>query len=578
MSSRAGHSLRETRSLPNLWDVAAFLLVLGVVALLAWGSREMAATFVPGKIVPSLSLDPRHLPYYALRTVIRMGAALCLSLAFTLTYGTLAAKSRRFSPILVPTLDILQSVPILGFLSVTVTGFIALFPGSLMGVEAASIFAIFTSQAWNMAFSFYQSLKTIPRDLGEAATLFGLSGWQRFWRVEAPFAVPPLVWNIMMSVSGGWFFVVASEAITVGKTAVTLPGIGSYVALAIHRQDMGAIAWALATMLAVILLYDQLFFRPLVAWAEKFRVELSQARIAPESWVLTLFARTRFLGRALSLAGALPERLTERLPRKRRPRTGEHRHRGRPAARIMDRAWNTAFAAVALWALWKLARFVSMVPFGEILSVFGLGLATMARVAVLLILASLLWVPIGVTIGLNPRWTTRVQPVAQFLAAFPANLLFPAAVVLIVRFRLNPEIWTAPLMILGTQWYILFNVIAGASAIPNDLREAAANLGLSGWELWRRLILPGIFPSLVTGLVTASGGTWNASIVAEVVSWGPTTLTATGLGSAIARWTEQGDYPHIVLGIAVMSMYVVCLNRFFWRRLYLLAQTRYRLD
>lgn len=244
----------------------------------------------------------------------------------------------------------------------------------------------------------------------------------------------------------------------------------------------------------------------------------------------------------------------------------------------MDRAWNTAFAAVALWALWKLARFVSVVPFDEVLSVFGLGLATMARVAVLLIMASLFWVPIGVTIGLNPRWTTRVQPVAQFLAAFPANLLFPAAVVLIVRFRLNPEIWTAPLMILGTQWYILFNVIAGASAIPNDLREAAANLGLSGWELWRRLLLPGIFPSLVTGLVTASGGTWNASIVAEVVSWGPTTLTATGLGSAIARWTEQGDYPHIVLGIAVMSMYVVCLNRFFWRRLYLLAQTRYRLD
>ena len=246
--------------------------------------------------------------------------------------------------------------------------------------------------------------------------------------------------------------------------------------------------------------------------------------------------------------------------------------------RTIDRGWNTVFALAALYGLWKLATFVSVIPPREVLSVFGLGLVTLARVTVLLALASLLWIPVGVRIGLNPRWATRIQPVAQFLAAFPANLFFPVAVVLIVRFRLNPEVWTAPLMILGTQWYILFNVIGGASAIPNDLREAAANLGLSGWELWRRLLLPGIFPSLVTGLVTASGGTWNASIVAEMVSWGPTTFTATGLGSAIARWTEQGDYPHIVLGIAVMSTYVVCFNRLFWRRLFLLAQNRYRLD
>lgn len=578
MPSHATDSSRRALTTPNAWDLAAFSLVMGLVALLAWGSREMALPFVPGKTAPSLSLDPWHLPYYALRTVIRMGAALALSLAFTLVYATLAAKSRRLGPILVPALDILQSVPILGFLSVTVTGFIALFPGSLLGVEAASIFAIFTSQAWNMAFSFYQSLKTVPRDLGEAATLFGLSPWQRFWRVEAPFGVPPLIWNIMMSVSGGWFFVVASEAITVGKTAVTLPGIGSYVALAIHRQDLRAIAWALTAMLVVIFLYDQLFFRPLVAWADKFRVELTPSRVAPESWFLTIFTRTRLLGRIANLAGTLPEMLLERLPRRR----FLHRQRksllSPPMERTIEWGWNVAFAAAALWAFWKLARFVSVIPPGEVLSVFALGLATMARVAVLLALASLVWVPVGVKIGLNPRWTTRIQPVAQFLAAFPANLLFPVAVVLIVRFRLNPEIWTAPLMVLGTQWYILFNVIAGASAIPNDLREAAANLGLSGWELWRRLLLPAIFPSLVTGLVTASGGTWNASIVAEVVSWGPTTLTATGLGSAIAHWTEGGDYPHIVLGIAVMSIYVVCLNRLFWRRLYLLAQTRYRLD
>ncbi|MBT1075337.1 ABC transporter permease [Geobacter grbiciae] len=571
-------NFRGKLTTPNAWDLAAFFLVMGIIALLAWGSREMALPYVPGKTVPSLSPDPWHLPYYALRTVIRMGAALGLSLAFTLTYATLAAKSRRLGPILVPALDILQSVPILGFLSVTVTGFISLFPGSLLGVEAASIFAIFTSQAWNMAFSFYQSLKTVPKDLGEAATIFGLSPWKRFWRVEAPFGVPPLIWNIMMSVSGGWFFVVASEAITVGKTSVTLPGIGSYMALAIHRQDLGAIGWALATMALVIFLYDQLFFRPLVAWAEKFRVELTESGAPPESWLLTIFTRTRLMGRLLRLVGTLPAQLAEHFPRPRRIRRQSGRSIRPEIQRTIDLAWNAIFALAALYGLWKLATFVSVIPLREVLSVFGLGLATLARVTVLLALASLLWVPVGVRIGLNPRWATRIQPVAQFLAAFPANLFFPVVVVLIVRFRLNPEIWTAPLMILGTQWYILFNVIAGASAIPNDLREAATNLGLSGWELWRRLLLPGIFPSLVTGLVTASGGTWNASIVAEMVSWGPTTLTATGLGSAIARWTERGDYPHIVLGIGVMSIFVVCLNRLFWRRLYLLAQTRYRLD
>ena len=563
--------------LPYFWDIAAFALVMGLITLLAWGSRQMAVPYIPGEQIP-LSLDPVHLPMYALRTVLRMVAALIASFAFTFTYATVAAKSRRAESILVPLLDILQSVPILGFLSITVTGFIALFPGNLLGVEMAAIFAIFTSQAWNMAFSFYQSLKTVPKELQEASDLFGLSSWQKFWKLEAPFATPNLIWNTMMSVSGGWFFVVASEAITVGKTAVTLPGIGSYVAQAIQSKNLSAIGFALLTMLIVILVYDQLLFRPLVAWAEKFKFELTESQDAAESWILTLFQRAHVLRNLVK--GIINEwtKLIERLPKLPR-RTHKFKESSILVIKIQGYTWYGILICGMSAGVWMLMNFVmSGVDHAEILKVFMLGLITLTRVMVLLLLASLLWVPMGVIIGLNHRLATKVQPLAQFLAAFPANLFFPVAVFLLVRYRLSPEIWTAPLMILGTQWYILFNVIAGASAIPTDLREAAKNLGLSGWRLWKHLLLPGIIPSLITGLITASGGTWNASIVAEVVSWGSTTITATGLGSYIAQWTEKGDYPHIVLGIAVMSLYVVFFNRFFWRRLYNMSQTRFRLD
>jgi len=563
--------------LPYFWDIVAFALVMGLITLLAWGSRQMAVPYIPGDQI-QLSLDPVHLPMYALRTVLRMVAALIASFTFTFTYATLAAKSRRAETILVPLLDILQSVPILGFLSITVTGFIALFPGNLLGVEMAAIFAIFTSQAWNMAFSFYQSLKTVPKELQEASDLFGLSSWQRFWKLEAPFATPNLIWNTMMSVSGGWFFVVASEAITVGKTAVTLPGIGSYVAQAIQSKNLSAIGYALLTMLIVILVYDQLLFRPLVAWAEKFKFELTESQDGAESWILTLFQRAHVLR---SLAKRIAKQwitFIERLPKLPR-RTLSFKESSSLVMKLQGFTWYGILISGMTFGAWMLMSFVmSGVDHVEIARVFMLGFITLTRVMVLLLLATLIWVPLGVIIGLNPRLATKVQPLAQFLAAFPANLFFPVAVFFLVRYHLSPEIWTAPLMILGTQWYILFNVIAGASAIPTDLREAAQNLGLSGWRLWKHLLLPGIIPSLITGLITASGGTWNASIVAEVVSWGSTTITATGLGSYIAQWTEKGDYPHIVLGIAVMSIYVIFFNRFFWKRLYNISQTRFRLD
>ena len=560
---------------PNLWDVALLPIVFGLLALLAWGALQMDAPYDVGTPLP-LSLDPANLPYYLLRSALRMLAALGLSLAFTLVYALLAAKVPALERVLIPFLDILQSIPILGFLSITVTGFIALFPGNLLGVECAAIFAIFTSQAWNMTTSLYQSLRTVPTDLVEASSMFHLSPWRRFWRLELPFAVPGLVWNMMMSVSGGWFFVVASEAITVSGQTIMLPGVGSYIALAIQERDLAAIGYAILAVLAAILAYDQLFFRPLVAWAEKFKFEQSAGEEAPESWLLTLMQRARFFRAASRLPKGLWRTILNIMPR--RPQRARA-----PAAEWLlppwlDKVWNGVLLAGVLLAVGWVSIFVhGAVGFGEIVEVLFMGAVTALRIIVLIALASLVWVPVGVWIGLRPRMAGRLQAVAQFLAAFPTNLVFPVVVMLIVHFKLNVEIWTSPLMVLGTQWYILFNVISGASSLPSDLKDAAGNLGLKGWLRWKRFILPGIFPSYLTGAITASCGSWNASIVAELVTWGDTRLVATGLGSYIADATGSGDFPRIALGIAVMCVYVMGFNHFVWRRLYVLAAERLRI-
>ena len=561
---------------PNRWDIVLLPLVTGALFLLAWGGGQMTQPFRPGEPI-ALSLDPANLPGYALRTTLRMAVAMLASLLFTFAYATLAARSARAERILVPLLDVLQSVPILGFLSITVVGFIKLFPGSLLGPECAAIFAIFTSQAWNMTFSLYASLRMIPKDLYQVAAVFRLSAWQRFWRLEAPYAVPGLVWNAMMSVAGGWFFVVAAEAISVGGYDIKLPGIGSYIALAIRQKDLAAIGWAIAAMLAVILATDQLVFRPLAAWAERFRFEFTASQETPRSWLLEALRRARLAGLLSRLAGRgwdLSSRLLRGLPAP--PRVRLRWRFVRPRARLIDRYWNVLLALATAASIVVLARFVhTEVGYGEIGHVFLLGLWTALRVAALIVLASLAWVPIGVWIGLRPRLAQRAQPAAVFLASFPANLLFPLAVTAIIQYRLNPEIWLSPLMILGTQWYILFNVIGAATALPADLKEVAANLGVRRWRLWRRLLLPAVFPAYVTGGLTASGGAWNASVVAEVVSWGATTLSATGIGAYIAAQTAAGDQPRIALGVAVMSLYVIVLNRILWERLYHFARERF---
>src|SRR5579883_581624 len=561
---------------PNFYDFAIFILIAGVFVVLAHGAREWAAPAAKLVAYP-VTLDPANLPEYALRTTLRMFAAIIASLVFTFVFATLAAKSRKAELVIMPALDILQSVPVLGFLTFTVTFFLRLFPGSELGAECAAIFAIFTSQAWNMAFSFYQSLKTIPRDLEDVSSHFRLSPWLRFWRLDVPFAAPGLIWNTMMSMSGGWFFVVASEAITIGDTTVTLPGIGSWLALAIEHKDIRAVLLAVAMMGAVILAYDQLIFRPIVAWADKFRFEQVAARYRPRSWLYDLWRRGQLVRQFSAATGWMVNRVAA-LPlpftRAQQIHFGEERRR-----RWLDWLWSALIFAVAGYTLWRIVLFTrASIGLDDLWAALGFGFMTLARVVVLITLASVIWVPIGVWIGLRPRIANFVQPVAQFLAAFPANVLFPIAVVLIVAFHLNPDIWLSPLMVLGTQWYILFNVIAGASAFPTDLREVATMFRLRTWQWWRQVIVPGILPYYVTGALTAAGGSWNASIVAEVASWGDTKLRAAGLGSYIADASAAGDYARVVLGIGVMSVMVVSCNRLLWRPLYRLAERRYRLD
>jgi NitT/TauT family transport system permease protein len=567
-------SIEARRLLPSRWDLLAAILVVGFLVAFADVSRFLVhpLSSISGDY---LKLDPADLPGYALRTGLRMLIAMAVSLGFTFTYATWAAKNPKAGMLLVPLLDILQSVPILSFLSITIVWFLSLSPGRIFGAELACVFTIFTGQAWNMAFSFYQSLRTVPPELEEAGRMFGLNAWARFWRIEAPFAMPPLIWNMMMSMSGGWFFVTISEGISVGKTNIALPGIGSWIAVAIAQRNLPAIFYAIGAMLVVILIYDQLLFRPLVAWADRFRISSEPSDEVPESWALTVYRRSRLL----DLMTAPFEQMMRWSYHWHPPSFGIKAAVRDVDSRLADIVWYAVLALLGLFAAWRIATFFGQAHFSwsDAATAFGYGFITLARVMVLIALASAIWTPVGVYVGLRPKLTAIVQPVAQFLAAFPNNLLFPLVVSLIVYWNASPDIWLSPLIVLGTQWYILFNVIAGASTMPQELRDAAENFGVHGWLWWKKVALPSVFPYYVTGAITASGGAWNASIVAEVASWGNHTLHAHGLGAYIADAVNTGDFQHVVLGTIVMSFFVVVVNRLLWRPLYWYAERKFRL-
>ncbi|WP_405137726.1 ABC transporter permease [Nocardia sp. NBC_01388] len=555
-------------------DIAVFAGAAVLIWLVVRVSQGMNVPFDDSSAPSSISTDPAELPYYAARSLLRMFLALGLSIVFTFVFATAAARLPRAEKLMLPALDILQSVPILGFLSVTVTGFIALFPGSTLGLEAASIFAIFTSQAWNMAFAFHHSLVSQPRELDEAARNLRLSRWQRFWRLDVPSGMFPLVWNAMMSFGGGWFFLTAAEAISVNNREYALPGIGSYVASAAAESDTGKVLLAIVTMVVMVVGLNVLFWRPITVWVERFRFEDSKSAQAPRSLVLNLLRRshiTVLLGRVFGPLVYPIDRMMRvfglaeyqlYVPDKRR--------------RANDLVFTLIVSAALAVGCFLMLRYIrSTVGFEELAHAAGLGAITLARVIVVLLFATVIWVPVGVWIGLNPKVSRIAQPIVQVLASFPANFLFPLIGAVLLATNASLQWAGIVLMALGAQWYILFNVIAGASAVPNDLREAATSLRLPRTLWWRRLILPAIFPSFVTGAITAAGGAWNAAIVAEVVKFGDTTLTATGLGSYIADATSVGDGPRILVGVLIMSAYVVGLNRLFWRRLYALAQRRY---
>lgn len=564
---------------PNIWDIIVLAIILGIISIAAWGASQMTVPYKVGEHLP-ISLSPWVLPAYAIRTILRMFIALLFSLLATLAIAPLAAKNKQAEKVLIPLIDIMQSIPVLGMLSITIVGFIQLFPNSLLGPEFAAIFAIFTSQAWNMILSLYQSLRTVPKELRDVAKAYQLSSWQIFWRVEVPHGTPGLLWNAMMSMSAGWFFVVLSEAISVSNQNITLPGLGSYIHKAIIESNLTAMGYAILTMFIVILLYDQLLFRPLLAWIEKFKTEIDDDVVVHESWFLDLLNKTKLLkitentfAKITDLFINLPK-LPYQLPSP------------KPTANFLvfttkyiPIIWNTILFFTLLISVLLIAQFVQEhITITEVIHVAYLGFITTIKVVLLIIIASLIWIPIGVWIGLNPNASLFAQPIIQFIAAFPANFFYPAAVIFISKYKLNSDIWTAPLMILGTQWYILFNTIAGTSQISKELKFAAQNFNVTGWLWWKRLILPSIFPYYVTGAMAAAGGCWNASIVAEFLRWGDSTIISVGLGSYVALYTQAGDFPRIALGISIMCVYVMLFNRLIWQKLYNLAEEHFTTD
>lgn len=571
-----GKSEARRWPIPNHWDVFALLIVVATLILLGWGAHHMTTQFHLNQKI-KISLSPWKLPEYGLRSFLRMIIAMMFSLVFTFIFGTWAAKSKAAAKIIIPLIDILQSVPVLGFLSITVVGFIILFKGSMLGPEAAAIFAIFTAQVWNMTLSLYQSLLTVPKSMHEAASMFKLSAWQRFWRIEAPFATPGLIWNMMMSMSGSWVFLVLSEAITVAHKDITLPGLGSYIALAIQQANGTAIWYVIIAMLCVILIYDQLLFRPLIAWSEKFKMNTVVNAEEPTSWVLDLFQRARLIKViGIWMHDNLDFLRNGQIFRRRYHKQANYKKEKKNW--LSTSAWYAAVTIAIIATLYILIDYIfESVSLSELWLTINLGWWTAIRVTVVIAISSLIWIPIGVLIGQSHRATQWVQPIAQFLAAFPANLLFPIATMWIIHYELNINIWCAPLMILGTQWYILFNVIAGTQSLPQNLHDAAGTLRVRGWLWWKRFVLPGIFPYYITGAITAAGGAWNLSIVAEALDWGNHHLHAFGLGAYLTRQYTAGNFPQLTLGIVVMSAYVLIINRALWRPLYQLAEKRFQL-
>ncbi len=557
------------------------ILVFAATGALFYGLLSVAHEW-RGELRPTVDIDlsPLSLPMYTFFSLVRGFAAYAVSLAFTLVYGYVAAYNKRAEKVMVPLLDILQSIPVLGFLPGLVLALVAIFPRSNVGLELAAVLMIFTGQVWNMTFSFYNSLRSIPNELREASLVYKLGWWRRFTRLELPYASMGLIWNSMMSMAGGWFFLTINEAFVLGDKDFRLPGIGSYMSVAISQGNVAAMVYAIVAMTTMIILVDQLFWRPIVAWAQKYKFEDTKTADVTGSFVLDLLRRSKVLEvLERRVTGPIGKAISSRLVKTGSPAsTGDSPRRGGAGTFILLWALRLCAAGLVLAGAVKFLALLGSVDLNAWMRIFGeLGL-TFARVLAAVVLGTFLMIPLGVAIGMNPKLSRVLQPVVQVAASFPAPMLFPLVILVLSGAGVGIGFGAVVLMMLGTQWYILFNVVAGAMGIPNDLREAAEVSRLTRKERWRRLILPAILPSLVTGWVTATGGAWNASIVAEYVHFGSKVLIAPGLGSAITTATDRGDFPVLAASVTAMAGTVVLVNRIFWRRLYRTAEDKYSLN
>ena len=547
------------------------LIMIFMVSLVIIGFNDMFGPI--GTASKEIDLNIKSLPGYALRTTMRFIFAMLLSVMFALVYALLAAKNKRIGAFLVPLLDIFQSIPVLGYLSFTVTAFLAIAPNNIFGIEMAIIFAIFTAQVWNIIFSVYQSLTTIPFELYQVSNVYKLNKWQIFWKVELPFAIPGLIWNMVLSISSSWFFIVVSEAISVGTNTYTLPGLGVYISVALQRADIEAVLYAMVAILGVIFLFNQLFFAPLIEWSHKFRYEFNSTATRSSSWLFDYLAKSSLF----NYPGGILSRICRLFLQIKLPKIITNY--SRIIGYILEITWWIIVVYVFKLMFEQVyVLFDRQLSVAEVIHVIKLGAITAFRVLAILLVASVLWVPIGVYIGLRPSLVIKIQPLLQFMTAIPANIYFPLFVIAILHFNLNPDIWLSLMMIIGSQWYILYNVIAGSQSIPTELLEVTKNLKLSGIKKWSKLILPAIFPFYITGMITASGGAWNASIVSEIITWGKSTVIATGIGSYVTINTTAGDFTKITIGIIVMSCYVVMINNILWQPLSNYASKKFRLE
>ena len=571
------YGLALNLNLPAFSAGDAFIVLI-VAVVLYIGAR--LAIHAPAVITgPNITLAPAALPWYALVSTARMAIAYLFSLSFTIAYAYTAARNRRARMVMLPLLDILQSVPILSFLPVVLLSMTAILP-ERQGVEVASIVLIVTSQVWNMTFSFYQSLTTIPTELREASAIFRLNPWLRFKTLELPFGTNGLIWNSMVSWAGGWFFLMAAESFNVGNRDFRLPGLGSYLQAAANAGNTTAILLGLGTLVLVIVLLDQLVWRPILVWADRFKVEMSTGDAPPTSWFYDILNRSWLLQqftRRVSHPGAerIDQRMVHFFDQRAAARSAEPA-RKRPS--IIALGAGVIVAALLGYAAVQAFGLLITLPLNEWGLVLQGVIATFLRVAAALIIGVAWTIPVGVLVGSNRRAANFLQPVIQIFASIPATALFPVIVLALVGITGSLNTPAIILMLLGTQWYILFNVIAGTSAIPQDLKYTTALLQVKGWARWRTLILPALFPYLITGLVTAGGGAWNASIVAEYVTFGGKTYSVTGIGAVIAEATAAGNYALLLAATLALIISVVTINRTVWRRLYKIAEERYKME